>query len=93
MRESVVEKHLVKECDARRWLCWKFSSPGLRGVPDRIVITTTGRIYFVELKSSRGTLSTSQLGRKWELQDRKCTVVYLYSIDDIDGFMRRALHG
>lgn len=30
--------------------CFKFVSPGTAGVPDRIVLKKTGKIYFVELK-------------------------------------------
>jgi hypothetical protein len=38
----------------------KFVSPSTRGVPDRIVITPSGRIYFVELKKEGGRLSPIQ---------------------------------
>ncbi|MDO4717535.1 MAG: VRR-NUC domain-containing protein [Propionibacteriaceae bacterium] len=31
-------------------MCWKFTSPGTQGVPDRVVILPGGRIGFVELK-------------------------------------------
>ena len=47
--ERDVERYLIKECENRGWLCWKFVSPGRRGVPDRIVIRT-GAVAFVEVK-------------------------------------------
>ena len=51
MRESQVEKHLAKRVAALGGLCWKFVSPNLRGVPDRIVVMPEGRVFFVELKA------------------------------------------
>lgn len=38
LRESVVEALLVRLSKARNWLALKFLSPGMRGVPDRIVL-------------------------------------------------------
>jgi len=49
--EKTIERKL---CDAVRklgGLCPKFVSPGLDGVPDRIVLLPGGRIAFVELKA------------------------------------------
>ena len=37
VREHLIETHLRKLCAAKDWLCAKFVSPGLRGVPDRVV--------------------------------------------------------
>lgn len=36
---------------AQGGVCWKFTSPGTAGVPDRIVLTPSGRIAFVEVKA------------------------------------------
>lgn len=51
MRERVVEQALVKAVKARKGICPKWVSPGLDGVPDRIVLLPHGRIGFVELKA------------------------------------------
>ena len=51
MREREVEKALVKAVQARGGICPKWTSPGLDGVPDRIVMLPNGRIGFVELKA------------------------------------------
>ncbi|OBC01744.1 VRR-NUC domain-containing protein [Gordonia sp. 852002-50395_SCH5434458] len=37
-RECVVEKRLVDRCRELGLLCWKFTAPGHRGVPDRVLI-------------------------------------------------------
>ena len=50
MRESRVEENIVKQTRALGGVCWKWVSPGRRGVPDRICIFPRGVIVFVELK-------------------------------------------
>lgn len=51
MREKFVEQELVKAVRVRGGICPKWVSPGLDGVPDRIVMLPRGRIGFVELKA------------------------------------------
>ena len=51
MRESTIEKYLSVRVRESGGLCWKFTSPNLRGVPDRLVILTLGRACWVELKA------------------------------------------
>lgn len=58
--ERYVEDYLVRECEARGWWTAKFTSPGLRGVPDQIIVTPK-RTCFVETKSSTGSLRRQQL--------------------------------
>jgi len=58
MLEKDIEQYLVKRCKALGWLCPKFTSPGRRSVPDRIVIMPDARIAFVELK--RGTIKVTK---------------------------------
>lgn len=51
MREKTVEQALIKAVQARNGICPKWVSPGLDGVPDRIVLLPGGKIGFVELKA------------------------------------------
>ena len=51
MRESSIERKLVTEAKKRGGLAVKFVSPGLDGVPDRLVLFPGGRLAFVELKA------------------------------------------
>ncbi len=53
MRESTVEKRLKRGIEALEGLCEKFTSPGRRSVPDRLVSLPGGRIVFVELKAPK----------------------------------------
>ena len=52
MRESErdVEKYFKKRVEMSGGWALKFVSPGISGVPDRIVLYPEGKIYFVELK-------------------------------------------
>ena len=51
MLESEIEKYLVKQVKAEGGIAYKFVSPGIRGVPDRIVLFPCGIMCFVELKA------------------------------------------
>lgn len=51
MLESKIESHLCKEAKKRGGVALKFVSPGMNGVPDRIVLLPNGKMGFVELKA------------------------------------------
>mgnify|MGYP001603998362 CR=1 FL=1 len=64
MRESGIEKRLKKEIEKIGGKALKFVSPGVIGVPDRIVLLPHGKIIFVELKApgkKRSEEHTSEL--------------------------------
>lgn len=50
IRESAVEKELVARVQAAGGQAYKFTSPGRRGVPDRLVLLPGRAPEFVELK-------------------------------------------
>lgn len=50
MLEKDIEKYFRNAVEETGGLCWKFTSPGRRGVPDRICILPNGRVFFAELK-------------------------------------------
>lgn len=60
MRERYIELKLRTEVKAHGGMALKFVSPGMVGVPDRIVLTSDGKVYFVELKAPGKTLSPKQ---------------------------------
>lgn len=51
MRENAIERRLVTEAVKRGGLAPKFVSPGLDGVPDRLLLFPGGRLAFVEVKA------------------------------------------
>ena len=90
MKESAIEARLVRRVRERGGLCYKFVSPGNRGVPDRLVIAPDGRVFFVELKSKNGRLSELQKFQKSELEKRNMAVQVLYSVEQVEEFVKDA---
>lgn len=81
MGEKDIEKKLVQEVRLRGGLCWKFTSPGIDGVPDRLVLMPDGKIAFVELKTTGKKMRALQLRRKQQLENIGFLV---YCIDRIE---------
>lgn len=80
MREKVIEKQLRSEVKKRGGIAIKFTSPGLAGVPDRMVLLPKGNVSFVELKAPGKQLMQHQAKRKRQLEELGFSV---YKIDDI----------
>ena len=59
MLERSIEKKFCEMIRQRGGLTYKFTSSE-NGVPDRIVITLAGVVWFVELKTKQGRLSKIQ---------------------------------
>jgi len=87
MRESDIEAYLVKRVVAYGGLCWKMTSPNLRGVPDRLVLMPQGWACWVELKAPGRLPRVQQTRRHAELRARGHRVVLLDSIAAVDYFM------
>lgn len=51
MREKNIETALVRATRNRGGMCPKFTSPGMDGMPDRLVLLQHGRFGFVEVKA------------------------------------------
>ena len=68
MRENEIEGKLVEEVKRMGGICPKWVSPGLDGVPDRIVLLPGCRIGFVELKAPGRKMRPLQKKRKEKLE-------------------------
>ena len=87
--EAQVEGYLRKRVKALGGECYKWSSPQVRGVPDRIVIFPGQRPWFVEVKAPDGKLSKLQerfFFRMSELGFRQTQI--LWSKEDVDQWLR-----
>ena len=78
MREKTVESKLVKAVKSMGGLAPKFTSPGLDGVPDRLVLLPGGKMAFIELKAPGENLRPLQVRRKRQLESLGFLV---YSMD------------
>lgn len=84
MRESLIEAHLVRRIKALGGIADKFTSPGKRSVPDRLVTLPNGVIIFVELKAT-GQKPTEKQARDHERRRALgCTVLVLDSKEAVN---------
>lgn len=88
MKESAIEAKLVKGIREMGGLCYKFTSPGNPGVPDRIIILPGGQVIFAELKTEIGRLSSIQRWQTSELKNRGADVRVLKGLDQVKDFLR-----
>lgn len=91
MLEREIEQRMVKEVKKRGGLCYKFVSPNNPGVPDRIVITPTGRVIFVELKTEIGRLSRIQQWQRSEIQKRGADIRVIKGWDAAKAFIEEVM--
>lgn len=88
MLESVIERKLKKQIELIGGKAFKFVSPGVSGVPDRIVLLPHGRIVFVELKAPGKKRRKLQEYRAKELQALGFRVECIDSINGVENFVR-----
>ena len=87
MSESSIERHLVEGGKKLGGMCVKFVSPGTPGVPDRLIITATGRIIFAELKTETGRLSKIQRYTVEQMQKRGADVRVVKGLDAVKALL------
>ncbi len=84
MRESFIEEKLTKAVKQNGGVCWKFTSPGTAGVPDRIILMPEGRIAFVEVKAPGEKPRPLQQSRHRLLRRLGFKVYVLDTLEDIE---------
>lgn len=85
--EAKVEKYLVDCVKLLGGMCPKFSDPGRRGAPDRLVCLPGHPTYFVELKRPKlGKLDTHQVRYHDDLRAAGQRVWVIWSNEEVDGF-------
>lgn len=87
MREKTVEAKLVKAVKSMGGLALKFISPGLDGVPDRLVLLPGGKLAFIELKAPGKELRPLQVRRKRQLEALGFSVYCIDSPEQIGGII------
>lgn len=88
--EGYIERRLKKEAEKRGWICFKFESPGNKGVPDRIIIKDDGTSVYVETKRPKGgrtsKLQDYQIGR---IRRQNARVYKIKNIEELEEFFRK----
>jgi len=87
-RENKVEKYLISEVLKLGGMTRKWVSPGVNGVPDRIVFLN-GKIYFVEVKTVDGVLSSWQEREIARLKSHGANVYVVYGQNGVDDFIKQ----
>lgn len=85
--ENGIERALVSKVKKMGGMAVKFVSPGLNGVPDRIVLLPDGKIAFVELKVSGKRLRVLQEKRKQQLEKLGFPVYVIDGVEQIGGVL------
>lgn len=87
MLEKDVERYLKKIVEMAGGECFKFTSPGLTGVPDRLCMLN-GTTFFVELKKPGGRLSARQKVMHRRIERQGLTVYTIWSKAEVDQLVR-----
>lgn len=87
MRENVIERQLAVAVKKMGGMAVKFVSPGLDGVPDRIVLLPDKRVAFVELKAPGKKLRALQEKRKRQLEELGFPVFVIDGVEQIGGVL------
>lgn len=87
MREKSIENQLVQTVKRRNGIALKFTSPGMAGVPDRLILLPGGRAAFVELKAPGQRPHPLQLRRKRQLETLGFRVYVIDHPDQIGGVL------
>lgn len=88
MKESEIEKILVREVKKLGGIAYKWVSPGNDGVPDRIVIFPERNPVFVELKTDKGRLTALQEVQIRRLEKLGQDVTVIYGLDGLSQFFQ-----
>ena len=84
MLEKEIERYLKRRIEALGGKAIKFISPANLGVPDRIVISPGGTIYFIELKNEVGKLRKIQEYQAKSLMELGCNYKFINSKYEVD---------
>lgn len=87
MKENVIERQLALAVKKMGGMAVKFVSPGLDGVPDRIVLLPNKKIAFVELKVLGKKLRPLQEKRKRQLEALGFPVYVIDRAEQIGGVL------
>ena len=69
VNEKQIEQYLVRKVKEKGGIAYKFTSPGRRHVPDRIILLPGGKVIFIECKRPGAKATKAQA---YELHRIRC---------------------
>ena len=87
MRERELERQLVRRVSRMGGLALKFVSPGMAGVPDRLILLPGGKMAFAEMKAPGKKPTALQRLRHRQLRDLGFRVAVIDSEDQIQNLL------
>jgi hypothetical protein len=88
MKESEVENHFVWTIERMGGKTYKFTSPGRKGVADRIACLPDGQTWFVELKTKGGRLSALQKLFETDMMLLRQNYACLWTKEQVDEWIK-----
>ena len=79
--EKQIERNVCDYAHDAGMLVYKFTSPARAAVPDRLLVTQQGTVFFIEFKRPGGTATDNQLEEHKELR-RKGMLVWVIDYFD-----------
>lgn len=89
--EKHLEEILCKGIKEHGGMALKFVSPGMAGVPDRIVLMRSGKAIFVELKAPGKKMRPLQIKRKKQLEALGFKVYCIDSFKKVEEFIKKVM--
>lgn len=87
MLEKTIENKLKTTVKNMGGIAFKFTAPGINGVPDRLVLLPHGKLAFVELKAPGRKMRPMQVRRKRQLEQLGFLVYCIDNVEQIGGVL------
>ena len=87
MLEKTIEYKLKSAVKNMGGIAFKFTAPGINGVPDRLVLLPDGKLAFIELKAPGKEMRPLQVHRKRQLEQLGFSVYCIDNADQIGGVL------
>ena len=87
MREKTIEQKLKIGTESMGGIAPKFTSPGMDGMPDRLILLPGGYMAFAEVKAPGKRLRPLQVRRKRQLESLGFQVYVIDHPDQIGGVL------
>jgi hypothetical protein len=87
MLEKTIEHKLKSAVKSMGGIAFKFTAPGINGVPDRLVLLPHGKLAFIELKAPGKDMRPLQVRRKRQLERLGFSVYCIDNAEQIGGVL------